>query len=170
MMKLSRFKVTNFRSVIDSGWIDCDDVTSLIGINEAGKSNVILALWKLKPVRDGEIDLLHDMPTRQYSSWRTNPEKIVFITAEFKLDSSLLDQIMPICGCDRNLISEVTIQRFYSKEYSVYFPNYTDSEYISSCRINNIMETAIEELEQLGEKTKSEAGIKSKTVEYYSAI
>ena len=48
MMTLKRFRVMNFRSVMDSGWIDCDDVTSLVGINEAGKSNVILALWKLK--------------------------------------------------------------------------------------------------------------------------
>lgn len=57
MMTLKRFRVTNFRSIMDSGWIDCDDVTSLVGINEAGKSNVILALWKLRPVRDGEIAL-----------------------------------------------------------------------------------------------------------------
>lgn len=64
MMTLKRFRVTNFRSIMDSGWIDCDDVTSLVGINEAGKSNVILALWKLRPVRDGEIDPLHDMPTK----------------------------------------------------------------------------------------------------------
>ena len=65
MMTLKRFRVMNFRSIMDSGWIDCDDVTSLVGINEAGKSNVILALWKLKPVRDGEIDTLHDMPTKE---------------------------------------------------------------------------------------------------------
>ncbi len=65
MMTLTQFHVTNFRSVMDSGWIDCDDITSLIGINEAGKSNLILALWKLKPARiEGEsvIDSLHDMP------------------------------------------------------------------------------------------------------------
>ena len=46
-MKLQRFKVANFRSVIDSGWITVDDVTTLVGINESGKSNILLALWKL---------------------------------------------------------------------------------------------------------------------------
>lgn len=65
---VEKIPVTNFRSIMDSGWIDCDNVTSLVGINEAGKSNVILALWKLKPVRDGQIDLLHDMPTKEYFS------------------------------------------------------------------------------------------------------
>lgn len=48
-MILRKFRVTNFRSVMDSGWIDCDNITSLVGINEAGKSNLVLALWKLKP-------------------------------------------------------------------------------------------------------------------------
>ena len=63
-MKLIRYKVTNFRSVKDSGWIECSDVTTLVGINEAGKSNLLLALWKLNPAKDGEIDPLHDLPLK----------------------------------------------------------------------------------------------------------
>jgi predicted ATP-dependent endonuclease of OLD family len=51
MMKLVRFRVTNFRSVEDSGWIDVDDVTALIGTNESGKTNVLLPLWKLNPAK-----------------------------------------------------------------------------------------------------------------------
>ena len=82
---------------MDSGWIDCDDVTSLVGINEAGKSNVILALWKMNPVRDGKIDALHDMPTKEYSSWRSIPEKIVFISADYELDSALIDEVVDLC-------------------------------------------------------------------------
>ena len=34
MMTLKRFRVTNFRSVDDSDWIEVDDVTALIGTNE----------------------------------------------------------------------------------------------------------------------------------------
>ena len=45
MMKLKQFRISNFRSIDDTGWINCDDITALVGINEAGKSNVILALW-----------------------------------------------------------------------------------------------------------------------------
>jgi len=90
MLKLKKFKVTNFRSVMDSGWIDCDDVTTLIGINEAGKSNIILALWKLKPARnEGEavIELQHDMPISKYSEWRNMPKLRYFINAHFEMDS-----------------------------------------------------------------------------------
>ena len=44
-MILRKFRVENFRSVIDSGWIDCENITSLVGVNEAGKFNLLLALW-----------------------------------------------------------------------------------------------------------------------------
>lgn len=43
-MKLLRYRVENFRSVENSGWIDCDNVTTLVSINESGKSNLLLAL------------------------------------------------------------------------------------------------------------------------------
>ena len=43
-MKLIKFKVTNFRSVTDRGWIDASDVTALIEENEAGKTNLLLPL------------------------------------------------------------------------------------------------------------------------------
>ena len=54
-MKLTKFRVHDFKSIRDSGEICCGDITTLIGINEAGKSNVLLALWKLNPARGGEI-------------------------------------------------------------------------------------------------------------------
>lgn len=85
-MKLLKYKVLNFRSVEDSGWIECDDVTTLVGINESGKSNLLLALWKLNPARGGEIDILHDMPVSQLSELRERPEEIPFITAIFEVE------------------------------------------------------------------------------------
>jgi hypothetical protein len=39
--KLLKFRVTNFRSVEDSGWVEVDDVTALIGTNESGKTNIL---------------------------------------------------------------------------------------------------------------------------------
>lgn len=36
-MKLIKYRVTNFRSVKDSGDIDAGDVAALIGVNESGK-------------------------------------------------------------------------------------------------------------------------------------
>ena len=139
-MILKRFKVTNFRSVMNSGWIDCDNVISLVGINESGKSNIILALWKLNPAREGEIDLLHDIPVQVYSSWRDKPEQIIFIAAEFELDDGLTSQIAEKCNCDPSIVSHVVISRYYDGNYGISFPNLT----VSSTDIGRIAEIAKE--------------------------
>jgi recombinational DNA repair ATPase RecF len=65
-MKLTGFRVTNFRSVEDSGWIDASDVTALIGTNESGKTNLLIPLWKLNPAKGGEIEPLLDYPRNRY--------------------------------------------------------------------------------------------------------
>ena len=65
-MKLTRFRVTNFRSVSDSGWLEADDVTALIGVNESGKTNLLLPLWKLKRAQDGEIQPTSDYPKTMF--------------------------------------------------------------------------------------------------------
>jgi len=43
-MRLLSFRVTDFRSVEDSGWIEADSVTALIGTNESGKTNLLVPL------------------------------------------------------------------------------------------------------------------------------
>jgi recombinational DNA repair ATPase RecF len=84
-MQLLRFRVTNFRSVVDSGWIEADRVTAFIGINESGKTNLLLPLWKLNPARDGEIVPTSDYPKTNYAAVRENPSAFIFIRAEFHL-------------------------------------------------------------------------------------
>src|SRR4030042_6938832 len=46
MMKLSAFRIKNFRSITDTGWqsFSPDNVTCLIGQNESGKTSVLEAL------------------------------------------------------------------------------------------------------------------------------
>lgn len=48
-MKLIEFQVTNFRSINDSGPIHVSKLTTLVGRNESGKSNLLLALKSLNP-------------------------------------------------------------------------------------------------------------------------
>lgn len=93
-MNLLQFRVQNFRSIDDSGWISCDDVTTLVGVNEAGKSNLLLALWRLNPAQSGEINLLADMPRRIYSTARNEPAEYTFIEADFELDEKVSQKII----------------------------------------------------------------------------
>ena len=51
-MRLVRARVQNFKSIDDSGWVDIDDVTCLVGKNESGKTAWLQALHKLRPIPD----------------------------------------------------------------------------------------------------------------------
>ncbi len=121
-MKLVRYQVENFRSVENSGWIDCDDVTTLVGINESGKSNLLLALWKLNPAREGAIDILHDLPVSKLSSLRKNASEVKFISAEFVLGAESAESISESTGASCTAETRVVISRYYDGLYVVEFP------------------------------------------------
>jgi predicted ATP-dependent endonuclease of OLD family len=163
-MKLERFRVTKFRSVMDSGWIDCDDVTTLVGINEAGKSNLLLALWKLNPAKDGKIDPLHDLPIKLYSAERENLEKIPFISAEFSLEKKLISTIAQKTKCTENEVSIIRVTRYYDGQYDLSFPNFGTTTDIDARPVIDIISVAKTNLSTLNEATKGEAGIKDEAI------
>ena len=121
-MKLQKFKVTNFRSVIDSGWISCDEVTTLVGINESGKSNILLALWKLNPASGGAIDYLHDLPVTKLSDLRNKKQQTYFIEAVFSMDTSA-NAINNELGTGFPPETEISFKRNYEGSYLVNFPD-----------------------------------------------
>ena len=123
-MKLTKFKVTNFRSVEDSGWIEVDAVTALIGVNESGKTNLLLPLWKLNPARDGEIQPTSDFPKIMFGPISDNPGKYPFITAEFTTDDAA-KRIAEAAGIASEAVQVVQVTRFFDGRYRVHFPEYT---------------------------------------------
>ena len=46
-MKLLRYRIKNFRAVLDTGWIECQPITAFVGSNESGKTTILMALMKL---------------------------------------------------------------------------------------------------------------------------
>lgn len=121
-MKLKKYRVTNFRSVEDSGWIDCDDVTTLVGVNESGKSNLLLALWKLNPARQGDIDILHDMPVSKLSTLRDKTSETIFISAEFVLDEEAKEKLSRRLNFKNICNESIIVNRFYDGHYTADFP------------------------------------------------
>ena len=108
-MKLTSFRVTNFRSVNDSGWTETDDVSALIGTNESGKNNLLLPLWKLKPAKDGEINLIADAPRAEYNNIRNLKDKPVFITARFMLLENLAAEVAAKSGALADSLKTVEV-------------------------------------------------------------
>ncbi len=135
-MKLLRFRVTNFRSVEDSGWISTSEVTALIGINESGKTNLLIPLWKLNPAKDGEINAIADYPRKNFNEIRTLEEKPVFIQAEFKLDDNLISEIIKITGAEKDEVAITSVSRQFDGTYIIDFPSENTCRFIQKETIN----------------------------------
>lgn len=168
-MKLNRFKVENFRSISDSGWIENDNVTSLVGVNEAGKSNLLLALWKMNPATGGEINPLEDIPRSKYSEWRNLEKQKTFITCEFELtDPEIIQELITLTGCNEEDVRITKVSRDFNGIRTIGFPNYRSVDFFDSAHIKEMLTSYKLEFDELEEKGKSEAGLKDTVSAAYS--
>ena len=92
-MRLASFRVQKYRSIEDSEEIKVDEnITTFVGINESGKTNLMRALKKINQ-SDRDFDDLIENPTWYFGSF--DPEEI-FITVTFKLNDKEKQQIEDI--------------------------------------------------------------------------
>lgn len=158
-MKLIKFRVTNFRSVEDSGWIDADDVTVLIGTNESGKTNIILPLWKLNPAKEGAIVPTSDYPRKLYNQFRNQDPKPIFIDALFNIEDDLAVELSLKTGMSIDVMHEVVVSRRLDGKYEVDFPSATPPRSIQKERMVALLDNA--EIEITSTSTlKSEEDLK----------
>ena len=67
-MKLTKFRVQNYKKINDTGWVDVGQMTAFVGKNEAGKSAVFRGLSKLNPSDGAKYDGLKEFPRRRYAN------------------------------------------------------------------------------------------------------
>jgi ABC-type cobalamin/Fe3+-siderophores transport system ATPase subunit len=145
-MKLLKFRVTNFRSVDDSGWVDVDDVTALIGTNESGKTNVLLPLWKLNPAKEGAIDLTSDYPRKHYNTFRTLSPQPVFVEAVFDGGTELSKQLATLTGMPAEQMSQIHVSRRFDGTHVVDFPDAKPPRAVAKERVTTMLSQAEAEL------------------------
>jgi predicted ATPase len=123
-MYLKWFHVREFQSIRDSGRISVDDITCLVGKNEAGKSALLKALYRLNPVvsSDGRFSITNDYPRLEVEDYRHDIESskrthAVPITAAYGLSDEELSQIEEVFGtnCVRK-DAELTLTKNYENK------------------------------------------------------
>ncbi|GAB3769549.1 hypothetical protein GCM10028818_05770 [Spirosoma horti] len=121
---LTSFRVTKFRSILDSGELSINEYMCLVGTNESGKTNLLLALQKLNPADDTLIDPLADYPRKHYATYETDAANEPFIRATFALDASTREQLASLIGVGfpMELLATVEVARYYTGSYAVNFP------------------------------------------------
>ena len=84
-MQLTHFKVTKYRNVWDSGWIEVNKITAFVGQNEAGKSNLFEALYRINPFIPNEAyNIDEDWPV---DDWGNKDASAVVCEAKFLLST-----------------------------------------------------------------------------------
>lgn len=167
-MKLIKFRVTDFRSIKDSGWIEVDTVSALIGTNESGKTNVLIPLWKLNPAREGEISPLTDYPRKRYTEIRNLQKKPIFIEACFELPAALIAQVRGVTECEEDEVRVVSVKRDFNGDYFVVFPQAITQRQISTSSVTQPLEQARQALSNIT-TAKSEQALRDEMLGSISA-
>lgn len=111
-MKLESFRVRNFRSVFDSGVITTEKLTAILGRNESGKTNLLLALKSLNPAEGfDKLNDIKDFPRNRKLSECTPDTPVVDTT--WTLTETELAELSAIYPRARN-ITYVDISRRYN--------------------------------------------------------
>ncbi len=130
-MKLIKFRITNYKTIEDTGWLNIDNITSLVGVNEAGKSNIITALLKLNPVDDElKINILNDYPRGKFAQDVKNIPNLFFAEAIYELEKTFVKKIIKEETDEEGNISEkeivegefnyIKLKKSYDNKLSMY--------------------------------------------------
>lgn len=128
-MKLKKFHVKEFRSILDSGEVDVGDITCLVGKNEAGKTGLLQALYKLNPIlaAEGKFDVTDDYPRRDVADYRADvdagdrdPAEI--ITATFELDDEDVKAVEAVYGKSAIKTKELVLEKGYDNNLTFDIP------------------------------------------------
>jgi len=92
-MKLTKARIQNYRSIIDTGEFDIEELkTIMVGPNEAGKTVILKALQQLnKPSDVAGFDVLRDYPRSLYNDISTKkvlPKDVTVVTGYYTLEES----------------------------------------------------------------------------------
>ena len=124
-MKLTKVRITEFQSIQDSNEFEIGDVTCLVGKNEAGKTALLKALYRLNPIieSDGKFDVMDDYPRRNVDEYqdaidaeRREPAQVVQATYELESDDITAVKDLFGSGCLKDETSSVTLHKGYSNE------------------------------------------------------
>src|SRR4030042_6125210 len=75
-MKLTNVEISAYQSVRHSNPFDIGDITCLVGKNEAGKTAILQALYRLNPIipQDGGFDVTDDYPRAEVEDYQQDVE------------------------------------------------------------------------------------------------
>ncbi|MEM8960299.1 MAG: AAA family ATPase, partial [Acidobacteriota bacterium] len=127
-MKLKEFTIREFRSIWDSGPIKVDDqVTCLVGKNEAGKTALLTALYRTNPIitEDAAFDETYDYPKREVEDYLHEVddgyrEEAVVVEALYELEDDDVEAVTAVFGPEVLRSKTFTHETYYGRKTSTF--------------------------------------------------
>ena len=147
-MKLTKVRITNFQSIHDSTEFDIADVTCLVGKNEAGKTALLKALYRLNPFNpfiegEGGFDYVMDYPSQGMTDYEEDVEAgrcehAQVVQATYTLEQADITAVTEFLGgkprIDENGGLTVVLKKDYANELTISGLD-LDAELVVSCLI-----------------------------------
>jgi len=118
-MKLTTFRVQNYKNFDDTGWILFTNPTCIVGKNETGKTAILRGLSKINPSDGVGYDGLKEFPRNKYTSDFSNFDWPVS-SAKFTLERDEIKELTGICSILKK-VKEVIFIRYYSNDLTIEF-------------------------------------------------
>ena len=170
-MKLNKVRITEFQSIQDSTEFDISDVTCLVGKNEAGKTALLKALYRLSPVSESEgaFDVTEDYPRQSVSDYEDDVsagrrKAALVVRATYTLGNGDIAAVREAYGpdCLRDDNPSLVLCKGYSNEVQFSKLNIDDkratSYLIESAGLSELIATKVRACTSYGEMVDALAG------------
>ena len=121
-MRITKVRVTDFQSIRDSTEFDIGDVTCLVGKNEAGKTALLQAMYRLLPIVDTDVgysvtdDPRRDVADYEHAIEEEEREHAVVAQLTYELDDADAGAIAKVFGPKALASREITISKAYEQD------------------------------------------------------
>src|SRR5438309_468826 len=119
-LRVTQFRVLNYRNIDDSGWIPIERVTALVGRNESGKTTLLRALHKFNPATPEPYQPQREFPRDRFAKEFKNGKDWPVCQVEFEIDEGLRARFLQDGRYDQ-LPTHFTATRYYDGHLVVEF-------------------------------------------------
>lgn len=119
-MKLKAFRIQMFRCILDSGWIEVNPLTVVVGKNEAGKTTLLRALHKFNPFKPDPYSMDSEWP-RGHRKERNDGQ--IVCTAKFELSEQEKEELGRITDQSIGELVHLEITKDYAGRFEILFPS-----------------------------------------------
>lgn len=124
-VRISEIRIQNFRNIRDTGFIELENVTTLIGKNESGKTSTLEAISSFSP----EYDYTErDLSTLAVTS--ETDERTPIISLRFELEKPLVDEFYPELADNAETPLTITRTKYFDNSYEAEIDADIDAEQV----------------------------------------